>query len=169
MPLLPKASVEMNDRPLFLAERIDAVVSDHPRRIDVVRTATEHPWIAHVRKLWVGATYHDRPADPLDVRCHSVDLSAANRSDESRNIFVSGKLAEGEHNPGIARLVILYDKLYRSAKHATCLVNLLDGEISTLCLVTAGFGRRPGDRSDHSNFEWLCRADETGEYGQKTS
>jgi hypothetical protein len=96
-------------------------------------------------KLWVSAAYHYRSADPLDVWCHGVNLGAANRSNKSRNVLVSGKLAEGEDNPGIGRLVILYSKLDLSAKHTTCLVYLLDSELSTLNLVKAGFSRRSGE------------------------
>src|SRR6266446_10955680 len=53
-----------------------------------------------------------------------------------------GELAEREHNPGIGRLVILYDKLDLSAKQTTCLVYLLDSELGTLNPVKAGFGQR---------------------------
>jgi hypothetical protein len=97
-----------------------------------------------------------------------VDLGAKGRSDEPGNIFVPGKLAEGEHASRIGRLVILYDKLDLSAKHATCLVYLLDNELGTLNPVKAGFGQRSRDRSYHADFERLCGAPETGEHGQDT-
>ena len=79
-----------------------------------------------------------------------------------------GELAEREHNPGIGRLVILYDKLDLSAKQTTCLVYLLDSELGTLNPVKAGFGQRSSDRSYHADFERLCGAPETGEHGQHT-
>jgi hypothetical protein len=114
-------------------------------------------------ELWVSATYHYRSARPLDVWRHGVDLGAEERSNKSRNVLVSGKLAEGEHNSRVGRLVILYDKLNWSAEQTTCLVYLLNSELGTLNLVTAGFGLRSRDRSYHADFERLCAAPETGE------
>src|SRR5258708_27769738 len=119
-------------------------------------------------KLWVSAAYRYRSAGPLDVWCYGVDLGAANRSNKSRNVLVSGKLAEGEHNSRVGRLVILYDKLNWSAEQTTCLVYLLNSELGTLNLVTAGFGLRSRDRSYHADFERLCAAPETGQHCQDT-
>ena len=91
---------------------------------------------------WVSGAYHYRSAGPLDVWRHGVDLGAKDRSDERGNILVPGKLAEGEHNSRVGRLVIFNDELNWSAEQATCLVYLLDSELGTLNLVTAEFGQR---------------------------
>src|ERR1700719_2986877 len=101
---------------------MDAVVGDHARRIDVVRTAAEQPWIAHMGKPWIAAANHHWFAESLDIWRYGVDLGAKGRSDEPGNILVPGKLAEGEHNSRVGRLVILYDKLNFSAEQTTCLV-----------------------------------------------
>jgi hypothetical protein len=119
-------------------------------------------------KLWVSRAYHYRFADALDVWCYGVDLGAENRPNESRNVLVSGKLAEREHNSRVGRLAIFDDELNWSAEHATCLVNLLDSELGTLNPVTAGFGPQSRDRSYHADFERFRAAPETGEHGQDT-
>jgi hypothetical protein len=115
-------------------------------------------------ELWVSGTYHYRSARPLDVWRHGVDLGAEERSNKSRNVLVSGKLAEGEYNSRVGRLVILYDKLNWSAEQTTCLVYLLNSELGTLNLVTAVFGQRSRDRSHHPDFERFRAARETGEH-----
>ena len=163
-----RVALHAQDRLPDLLRLIDAVFGDHARRISVVRTAAEQPWIVHMGKSCVGATYHYRSAGPLNVWRHRMDLGAANRSNEGRNVLVFDKLAKSEHNPRIGRLVILYDKLDLSAKHTACLVYLLDCKVGTLNLVTAGFGRRSGDWSYHADFERLCGVPETGEHGQHT-
>jgi hypothetical protein len=58
-----------------------------------------------------------------------VDRGAANRSNESRNVLVSGKLAEGEHTSRVGRLVIFDDELNWSAEHATGFVYLFSSEL----------------------------------------
>jgi hypothetical protein len=113
--------------------------------------------------LW--GTYHYRSAGPLDIGCHGVNLGAKGRSNERGNILVPGKLAEGEHNSRVGRLVIFDDELNWSAEQTTRLVYLLNSELGTLNLVKAGLGQRSRDRSYHADFERLCGAPETGEHG----
>ena len=117
-------------------------------------------------ELWVSGTYHYRSARPLDVWRHGVDLGAEERSNKSRNVLVSGKLAEGEHNSRVGRLVIFYDKLNWSAEQTTCLVYLFNSELSTLNLVRAGFGLRSRDRGYHADFERLRAARQKGEHNR---
>ena len=72
-----RVALHAQDRLPDLLRLIDAVFGDHARRISVVRTAAEQPWIVHMGKSCVGATYHYRSAGPLNVWRHRMDLGSS--------------------------------------------------------------------------------------------
>ena len=112
----------------------------------------------------VGAANHHWFAESLDIWRYGVDLGAKNRPDERGNILVPRKLAEGEHNSRVGRLVIFNDELNRSAEHATRFVHFFSSELRALNSVATYFSSGSGERSYHADFEGPRATRQTGEH-----
>src|SRR6516164_10587652 len=119
---------------------------------------------SHGLPMWVscgvGAANHHWFAESLDIWRYGVDRGAESWSDERGNILVPGKLAEGEHNSWVGRLVIFNDELNRSAEHATRFVHFFSSELRALNSVATYFSSGSGERSYHADFEGLRGAPE---------
>ena len=109
----------MHDRPFPLAERVDAVIGDHARRIDVVRpdsgTATDCPCGSVA-----GRCRRSSPACRASAMSGAMAWTWVERI-EPRNAGISGvagELAEREHDARVGRLVVL-DERVRSGRPST--------------------------------------------------
>src|SRR6516225_5025121 len=92
---------------------------------------------------------------------------AGNWSDERGDILVPSKLAEGEHNSRVGRLVIFNDELNWPAEHATRFVHFFSSELCALSFVETQFSGGSGEWSYHANFEGLRATRQTGKHDHK--
>src|SRR3984885_16098899 len=100
----------MDERPILLAEGLDAIGGDHSTGIAVIRTKADHPRIAHLCERWISAAEAKRLRSLEDVIGDRVILRRTNRAEEGNNVWLRRELGKGEHSPGIGRLVVLGDK-----------------------------------------------------------
>src|ERR1700689_5532180 len=116
----------MNDRPVLLAERIDAVSGDHAARIGIIGPKANEPGIAHLGQRWIGAVKADRLSSLQAVGRHGVFLRRTYRAEEGENIGLGGELGEGQPRARIGGLIVLGDKFDRLSEDAARLVDPIE-------------------------------------------
>ncbi len=145
----------VDDRPLLLAQPVDAVLGDHPGREAVVGAEAEQPGIAELRQNRVGAAETDRFPRLQDVGRHGVVLGRADRTEEADEVALRRQFREGEDRAGIGGLVVLGDDLQGLAEHPAGFVDRLQSDLGPGERVAAGIRAWPRHREHHADPD--CR------------
>ena len=143
----------MNDRPVLLAERIDAVSGDHAARIGIVGPKANEPGIAHLGQRRIGAAKADRLAGLQDVGRHGVILRRTDRAEERDDVGLRGELGEGQHRARIGGLIVLGDKFDRLSEYAARLVDPIERDLGAGQRVFAAVCGGSGDGQHHADLD----------------
>ena len=143
----------MDDRPVLLAQRLDAVGGDHAAGIGVVRPEADQPGIAHLGQRRIGAAEADGLTRLQDIGRHRVVLRRADRADEGDDVGLRGELREGEHGARIGRLVVLGDEFDLFAEHAAGFVDPVERDLRAGQRIFAVVRGRAGDGQHHADLD----------------
>ena len=157
----------MDDRPILLAEGLDAVGGDHAARIAIVRPEADQPGIAHLGQRGIGAAKADRFAGLEDVIRDRVILRRPDRAEEGDNVRLRRELGEGEHGAGIGRLVVLGDEFDLFSQNAARFVHSIERDLGAGERVPANRGAGPVTGSTMPILRVSRGASNTGEHGRR--
>ena len=155
----------MNDRPVLLGERVDAVGGNHAAGIGIVRPEADQPGIAHFGQRGIGAAEANGFGGTENIGRHRMILRRADRAEEGDNVGLSGELREGEHRARIGRLVVLGDEFNLFSQHAPRLIDAFERDFGAGQRVFAAVGGRAGDGQHHANLDRFVRS--AGDAGKR--
>ena len=143
----------MHDRPLLLAQRVDAEIGDHAAGIAVIGTEAKQPLIAHVRQVRIGAADHHGLAELEHVGRHRMDLGRTDRTKETDDVGLRGQLGERQHDAGIGGLIVLDHEFDLLAEHAAGLVDGRERQLGAVLRPKPLLGCGTRDRDAHADLD----------------